>query len=454
MTIARLLLSFLLLLLVSAAPASPLESPRLLALQRNLGQGDRAGALARFWKEVAKAGTPMIEPVPGKPDAMRVTFLAKGPIDAERIDLGVFAVFNRVPWTSGDPFEHLPGSDVWFRSYVLPAAMRSPYQLIGSRTAVPGLAWQRAWEGEDADGHPRSYDLLLDPLNPRTVDDVYFLPHSRDNIFAGPAAPPERWLRGDAPLNGRLTTLTVPSRILGNRRTVLVYMPPIRPGAKTAPGMLLLFDGLSYRNPGMVPEMLDRMIAAGAIPPMAAVMVDFIDGKQRQVELAANDRFSDFIGTELVPMLRRRFGLSTDPARSIVAGASRGGLAASYMALRYPSLFGNVIGQSSALWWAPTPAGMGKDWLLQRYESAPKLPVRFYLEAGSLEDPVDMRGTNRRFADALRAKGYTVCHGEYLGGHTFLHWRANLPQALITLSKPVNGGDICPASAPERTDSN
>jgi hypothetical protein len=49
-------------------------SPRLAALQRSIAGGDRA-ALAAFWDEVARAGTPLIEPVAGDADHCLVTFL-------------------------------------------------------------------------------------------------------------------------------------------------------------------------------------------------------------------------------------------------------------------------------------------------------------------------------------------------------------------------------------------
>jgi hypothetical protein len=40
-------------------------SPRLVALQKEVGSGNRA-SLEEFWQQIAKQGTPLIEPVTGE----------------------------------------------------------------------------------------------------------------------------------------------------------------------------------------------------------------------------------------------------------------------------------------------------------------------------------------------------------------------------------------------------
>jgi enterochelin esterase-like enzyme len=433
-------------LAVAACPgfAAAVESPRLIAVQRAAGKGDAASAIDRFWRDVARRGTPLVEPVPGRPDEVRVTFLFRGAADGGPVDLAVFGVFNPVPWDRGDPLERLAGTDIWYRSYVLPAAMRAPYLLIGPQPAMAGLARQRTWNVEQPDGSKLAYSLFLDPLNRRTIDDVFFKPPSRDNVFEGPAAPAETWL-DKGPLRGSVTTLDVRSEILGDTRRVTIYLPPRRTRSDGPIPMLLLFDGQSYAVPGMVPQMLDGLIAAGRIPPMGAVMLDSVSSDQRQIDLKANERFEDFVVRELVPPLRQRFGFSDDPVRTIVAGASLGGLAAGHIALRHPQMFGNVIAQSPSLWWAPEAVKGEYDWLAGQYAAAPRLPIRFYLDVGSLEDAEDMVEPNRRFATLLRSKGYEVCRSEFLGGHTFLHWRMDLPRALVAVAGAKREG--CPAQS-------
>ena len=70
-----------------------------------------------------------------------------------------------------------------------------------------------------------------------------------------------------------------------------------------------------------------------------------------------------------------------------------------------------------------------------------RLPLRFYLTAGSFEaqfwgGPGGVNGTlesNRHMRDVLLAKGYEVQYQEFIGGHDYLSWRGLLADGLIAL---------------------
>jgi enterochelin esterase-like enzyme len=82
----------------------------------------------------------------------------------------------------------------------------------------------------------------------------------------------------------------------------------------------------------------------------------------------------------------------------------------------HPETFGNVLSQSGSYWWTPPPDPSKPDafapdaeanYVARLFINSPKLPVRFYLDAGSLEfdrDPDDssIRVTNRHLRDVLR----------------------------------------------------
>jgi enterochelin esterase family protein len=68
----------------------------------------------------------------------------------------------------------------------------------------------------------------------------------------------------------------------------------------------------------------------------------------------------------------------------------------------------------------------------------PKLPIKFYLDAGTFESSKRGGGwgileTSRHMRDVLRAKGYEMHYQEFAGGHEYLSWRGTLSDGLIAL---------------------
>jgi enterochelin esterase family protein len=108
---------------------------------------------------------------------------------------------------------------------------------------------------------------------------------------------------------------------------------------------------------------------------------------------------------------------------------------ATFVALRYPRVFGDVISQSASDWWGPE--GEEGEWLSRTVATMPKVAVRFYMEVGVYEtDRSPNQGPgqvwpNRHFRDVLRAKGYDVDYREFPGAHEYLTWRGTISDALL-----------------------
>jgi enterochelin esterase family protein len=173
---------------------------------------------------------------------------------------------------------------------------------------------------------------------------------------------------------------------------------------------------------------------------MVAVLVD--TSESRLQDLANNRKFAEFLGDEVMPRLRSGWHVTGDPRHVIVAGASAGGLGAAYVAFRRPDLFGNVLSQSGAFWRGNESSNDAPyEWLTSQYAASDKKPVRFYIEVGSKETrravgvgPVFIEA-NRRFRDALTAKGYLLSYVEVAGGdHEPGHWRSQFPEGLLWLT--------------------
>jgi enterochelin esterase family protein len=174
---------------------------------------------------------------------------------------------------------------------------------------------------------------------------------------------------------------------------------------------------------------------------MMALFVNSPNGKRRFRELRPGWTIRHFITRELMPWAQHRWRISDDPYHRIIAGSSLGGLAAAYIGLVAPRVFGNVIAQSGSFWW-PAPSAQ-PEWLTRAYATRPRLPLRFYLDVGNREtsstrgDNLDQLTVTRHFRDVLVERGYQVSYAEYVGAHDYVNWRRTFADGLLA----VLGGD-------------
>jgi enterochelin esterase family protein len=207
----------------------------------------------------------------------------------------------------------------------------------------------------------------------------------------------------------------------------------------------VVFDGDNYLDDEEVglPATLNNLIAASKIPSTVAVMVYNVDDR-RLKDLLLNEEFAGFVAKELVPWVREHYNVSTGASQAVFTGHSAGGVAAVFMGLRYPKVFGNVLSQSGAVWWSPEmdlgsyDATEEANWLARQFIATPRSDARFYLDAGTFEGDTSARGSgileaNRQLRDVLLAKGYEVHYRQFVGGHDFVSWRAMLADGLLAL---------------------
>jgi enterochelin esterase family protein len=278
-----------------------------------------------------------------------------------------------------------------------------------------------------------------DPLNPNRMASGDGVPRS---LLVLPGAAAESWLtRAESAAHGSVEWQHWQSARLGNRHDVAVYRPAGQPSQTSYP-LLVLFDGESYLDTMSAPRLLDSLIAAAALPPLMAAFVVNASELSRNHELPCNRQFADAIASELVPFLRARYPLTSDPKSTAIAGASYGGLAAVFVAFEHPETFGLALSQSGSFWWNFPPGSKSFDgsnqpgWLTRRFAERERLPIRFHLSAGSFERARGGLGnleTTLALRDVLQSKGYAVSYDEFSAGHDHLAWRAELPNGLIAL---------------------
>lgn len=404
-------------------------SPAIESLRRAAASGDTA-ALAAFWARVSQTGTPLVEPATRDTADVLITFLWRGDTTASNVVLMNAAVADAAPARSR--LRRIPGTDVWYRTYLARADARFSYEFSVNDDLTP-FDQVRDWAKRTSTFRP-------DPLNSRG-----FRTYGRRlSVAEGPRAPPTTWVeKRPGVASGRVSRYVLPSRLLGNSRRVWVYTPPgFDTPARRPAGLplLVVLDGEEYTTTVPTPTMLDNLIAAGRVPALVAVFVGNVDAR-RDEELTLNPRFSEFVATEIVPWARSRFKVSAAADRTTIAGSSFGGLAATFTALRHPTVVGNVLSQSGSFWFSPE-GDDEPEMIARSVSTSPPLPIRFYLEVGVLETGAPYRGVdqlaaNRHFRDVLRAKGYDVTYHEYFGGHEYLNWRDGLPPGLMVLiTKP------------------
>lgn len=420
----------------------PDPSPRIQELRKRIASGETN--TESFWKEIEAQGTPLVERL--NANYWLVTFLWRAQHDTRNVM--VTGSFNVPGPTPNNLMHRIAYSDVWYLTLKLPKGARFTYRLIPNN---PPLSESTQATAQADSYNPRRWEC------PKTAKKF-----GCRSIVELPDAAPQPWIvsRPGTPA-GRIEKQTIRSAIQKLERNLFIYTPAGYKSDGPPNALLVLFDGddiLSDDFQGRTT--LDNLIAARKIPPTVVVMVDNV-GDRRLVDLVANPEFADFMATELIPWVRAHYNVTRDPARTVVSGKSAGGIAAAYMGLRHPEVFGNVFSQSGAFWWSPEHNGGvcaskcpedggrradpdGEDsrtegnWMAKQFVTSPKLPVRFFLEAGTFEvdresTGADILETTRTLRDVLLAKGYEVHFQQFVSGHEELSWRGTFADGLMTL---------------------
>lgn len=258
---------------------------------------------------------------------------------------------------------------------------------------------------------------ILDPLNERTMPGG-FGPNSQ---FWMPdyVPPPEVEFYPSIP-HGQIETFSLTSNILRNTRAISIYLPPDYRQSSDRYPVLYVHDGADYLNFAKINNIVDYLINQKTIPPIIVVMVPPV---QRTVEYNMNPSFVEFFVNEVVATVDERYRTKPSPAFRGLIGDSLGGLAAVYMALVRPEVFGKSAGQSGAYF----------DRFLQLVGASDKKDVVFHLDVGTYESSVsglNLLEANRRLRQIMMQKGYSVQYIEVHEGHSWGSWRARIDDAL------------------------
>ncbi len=302
-------------------------------------------------------------------------------------------------------FSRHSGTDLWSLTVDLPERSRIEYKL-----SVKNRGRRR---------------LVMDVLNPQRARD----PFGANSVVTGPRYERPVWSVPDESVAaGTIESFEVVSSTFGDTRRCRLYMPA-EPAMGPLP-LLVAHDGSEYVEYAALGVVLDNLIAAGELPPLACVLSDPHD---RNREYTGDDRHAEHIVSELIPAVADR--IEVDPARRVAIGASLGGVASLHAARRHPGTFSGLILQSGSFVTAlggrfrrgPVFAPVVE--FMDAFAAQPgELPGRIHVSCGRFDGLIT---DNRVFAEQLRHLGVDVGYEEAPDGHNGENWRDRLRGGLV-----------------------
>ena len=228
-------------------------------------------------------------------------------------------------------------------------------------------------------------------------------------------------------------------------RRVRAFLPALYAPDRPRPA-LWLFDGQnvlgdegSYAGGWHAHEAVDRYAARKKT--VAPVILAIDHGGDRRLDELTPYRLGDRGGgaeaflTALVdvvlPAVRARVALRTEPEANVIGGSSLGGLAALYAHLTRPAVFGGAMAMSPSLF-------VGDGAIFSLAEATP-VPwrTRVYLDAGGREAKGVIAAHAQRMHELLLRRGFPADHvlwrPDAKGTHAEKHWRRRLPKAIAFL---------------------
>ncbi len=294
---------------------------------------------------------------------------------------------------SGQIFNYLSGTNLFYRGYQFEADARLDYKLVI----------------DDQDPNDK---WILDPLNPNTCSGG-FGPNSELAMSDYVQAPE---IQNFEIPHGAVTYYDFSDTTQERTRSVRVYTPPGYVENDFQYRSIYFHDGNEYLTLGFAQNVLDYLIENQSIPPVIAV---FVDPTNRNEEYSCDTDFMDMFVNELVPWIDSEYRTMIDANSRAVAGVSLGGLTSLLFTLHHPETFANCGAYSPAIW-------IGD--LMQEYQSSEVLPVKIYMDAGTYETSIFNSASTLQETFLNNSWNYKwkIWHE----GHSWGAWRAHLDESL------------------------
>jgi predicted alpha/beta superfamily hydrolase len=194
------------------------------------------------------------------------------------------------------------------------------------------------------------------------------------------------------------------STILNETRTLNIYLPDgYSPDSATTYPVIYLLDGSANEDFLHITGLVQFLTMIGKMPASIVVGIANVDRKRDftfPTTVAADKKdfpttggsakFITFLEKELQPFIEKRY--KTNAVKTII-GQSLGGLLATEILLRKPTLFNNYIIVSPSLWW-------NNESLLAEAKKLPKSSTKIYITVGT--EGKQMEDDAKKLADTLQ----------------------------------------------------
>lgn len=218
--------------------------------------------------------------------------------------------------------------------------------------------------------------------------------------------------------------IRINSKKLGYELQYRVYTPKNYHEVEKLP-VIYVTDGPMYIEMGRLISLLDVLIEENKIEPVIAVFVDprnpeNLKQNRRSYEFLCNTAYYDFYVDELVPKIDGDYKTAANQLSRTILGLSFGGLNSACFGLLASETFHGIGMLSPAM--HPMPK------IFEFYEQSEKLPLKFFLSTGTVNDN---EKETRRFKRILKRKGYPLKYKEVERGHNWSNWRPLLDDVLL-----------------------
>lgn len=232
----------------------------------------------------------------------------------------------------------------------------------------------------------------------------------------------------------------VESPQLKNTRSLRIYLPPsYEENATKRYPVLYMHDGqnlfdaktASFGVEWGVDETVNHLVAIGQMDEVIVVGIDntpdripeytpCCDPKHGGGRLAA---YEAFVVDTVKPMIDKKLRTLPGKENTAIMGSSLGGIASVVIAQHHPAIFSRAGGVSSSFWW-------NNKALITKL--AARVPVKFYIDAGTNGDGLD---ETTQMRDAMLAQGYLAGADLFYfkadgGGHNEKSWAARVEKPL------------------------